>query len=260
MVCGYPHPERKTLKATFKAIIASLLLAAPAAQAVILDFEEPAFTNGLIVDNEYFSAHGVTISAINAKFDPDLAVIFDTTPSDSSIATLNTASDPDLMGTFSSINGSLSQSHDPGNILIIQDNNEGCDAASCARPDDQAGTPAGLLRFEFQQAIDLLSLDFFDVENNENNDQPGSEILFYDNAGVEKTFATNYFVPDTGGDNKWNRLAFAGVTGIYRIDVHLRGSGGIDRLEFNVVPVPASVWLFGTALVGFIGFARRRSI
>ncbi len=30
--------------------------------------------------------------------------------------------------------------------------------------------------------------------------------------------------------------------------------------QVNVVPVPAAVWLFGTALVGFIGFSRRRKI
>lgn len=30
--------------------------------------------------------------------------------------------------------------------------------------------------------------------------------------------------------------------------------------EYNVVPVPAAFWLFGTALLGFIGFSRRRLV
>ena len=30
--------------------------------------------------------------------------------------------------------------------------------------------------------------------------------------------------------------------------------------QVNVVPVPAAIWLFGTALIGFIGFSRRRKI
>jgi hypothetical protein len=30
----------------------------------------------------------------------------------------------------------------------------------------------------------------------------------------------------------------------------------IDRV--STVPIPATIWLFGTALVGFIGFSRRR--
>lgn len=44
-----------------------------------------------------------------------------------------------------------------------------------------------------------------------------------------------------------------------------RTSDGFERRNFNVVsltpsviPVPAAVWLFGTALVGLIGFGRRR--
>ena len=34
----------------------------------------------------------------------------------------------------------------------------------------------------------------------------------------------------------------------------------IDNLSFNVVPVPAAAWLFGTALIGFVGYSRRRKI
>ena len=36
---------------------------------------------------------------------------------------------------------------------------------------------------------------------------------------------------------------------------------GIDDIRFGrVVPIPAAVWLFGTALIGFIGYSRRRVI
>ena len=36
---------------------------------------------------------------------------------------------------------------------------------------------------------------------------------------------------------------------------------GLDNVALNaVVPVPAAVWLFGTALIGFIGFSRRRNV
>lgn len=35
---------------------------------------------------------------------------------------------------------------------------------------------------------------------------------------------------------------------------------GIDRLQYgiNPVPVPAALWLFGTALIGLVGFGRRK--
>lgn len=32
------------------------------------------------------------------------------------------------------------------------------------------------------------------------------------------------------------------------------------KLDLNPVPVPAAVWLFGTALIGFVGYSRRRKL
>ena len=34
----------------------------------------------------------------------------------------------------------------------------------------------------------------------------------------------------------------------------------VDLSNLNPIPLPASFWLFGTALIGFIGYARRRHI
>lgn len=48
-----------------------------------------------------------------------------------------------------------------------------------------------------------------------------------------------------------------------RVNVDLEGSNPAQYrslVSMPVVPVPASVWLFGTALIGFIGFSRRRTI
>jgi hypothetical protein len=42
------------------------------------------------------------------------------------------------------------------------------------------------------------------------------------------------------------------------------GSGSISHVEIMgdvaVIPVPAAVWLFGTALLGFIGISRRTRV
>ena len=41
----------------------------------------------------------------------------------------------------------------------------------------------------------------------------------------------------------------------------LEAGFGLDNVAVNaVVPVPAAVWLFGTALIGFIGYSRRRNV
>jgi len=34
----------------------------------------------------------------------------------------------------------------------------------------------------------------------------------------------------------------------------------LDNLQINFVPVPAAVWLFGTALIGLVGFGRRSKL
>jgi hypothetical protein len=233
-------------------LFVALLLATPAAQAVVLDFEDFGlvdFTHGTVVDDEY--APGVTISATGGV---NKAVAFDTSTA------VSATSDDDLLNPFS---GPLSSNFDPGNILIIQENNTGCSVGTCSDPDDVGARPAGKLIFEFTSIVEILSLDFFDIENvtgnNENSDQTGSEIRFFDKFDGE-LFAGDYFVPGTGGNNTWDRLFFTGVTGVSKLEVNLAGSGGIDRLSYSVVPVPAAVWLFGTALLGFIGFSRRTAI
>ena len=252
-----------TKTSTIKALLASLLLITPAAQAVVMTFDEPAlsFQHGSVVDTQYNSgAYGNAIISAEDNFNSvDLAVAFDST-------TLpGNTSDDDLLAPFSSPLNNMIGSISPGNILILQENGSGCADGTCDDPDDEGRRIAGVISVRFQQAIELLSLDFFDIEsaigNDENSGQPGTEIRFFDQAGNNIVALEGlYNTPGTGGDNTWNRLAFAGISGIYGIDIGLRGSGAIDNLSYNVVPVPAAVWLFGTALIGFIGFSRRTSV
>jgi hypothetical protein len=73
----------------------------------------------------------------------------------------------------------------------------------------------------------------------------------------------------TGGfGGQTDEDTFFGAThalGISRIFIS-NASGGIevDHLQYgassSVVPVPAAVWLFGTALAGFVGMSRRRKV
>ena len=243
-----------------KTLLITLLLAAPAAQSVVLDFEDFGSTNfqhGTVVSTQYNSAPygNVTISAFNDDgLGPDLAVAFD-----SNTPAANTTDD-DLLAPFSNpTRGSLR----PGHILIIQENNTGCADLVCDDPDDEGRRRAGKLTFEFQKTVELLSLDFFDIENTAGNDedsgQPGSEVRLFDAMNNEIAAGT-YFTPGTGGDNTWDRLFFNGISGVRKLEVNLYGSGAIDNLTYSVVPVPAAVWLFGTALLGFIGLSRRTSV
>ena len=243
---------------TIKLFLASLLIAAPAANAVIIDFEDFGTTNfqhGTVVNTQY---SGVTISASNLGAGgtnsdgsgiPNLAVVFD--------SRLSPTRDPDLQDPFS---GPLDSNFRPGNILIIQENDIGCADSICNRPDDEGTRPSGALIFEFDNPVELTSLDFFDIENFPTNDEDSglTQMRFLDAADNELFSSVD--IPGTGGDNTWDRLFFTGITGIRKLEVNLYGSGAIDRLEYSVVPLPASVWLFGSALIGFIGYSRRRMI
>jgi len=216
--------------------------------AAVLDFE--GFAAGQIIDDEY--APDVLISGINLSTGPDVALIFDTTD-------LNPAGgDYDLVGPFGTNNPALNGNFEPGNVLIIQERND-CDfqAGFCRTPDDEGSRPGGEFEFVFSTDIVLESLDFFDIEAVEDNNNPNSQIRLYDSADNE-IMAGMFFVPGTGGDNKWNQLDFGSVSGVRRIVVELNGSGAIDNLTYQVIPIPAAAWLFGSAL-GLLGWMRFRA-
>lgn len=235
---------------TVKALIASLLLAAPVANADMVTFEE--FSHGDIVDftDLAYPYSNVDISVINKDNGTNLAVVFDSNET--------FTEDPDLEGPFTNVNDdSLLDDFNPGKILIVQEDNDDCDSSSCRSPDDEGSQPAGTFIFKFKDIVELISLDFFDIEGNENGTK--GKIQFFDESDTE-IFAGLYATPGTGGDKTWDRLTFVGITGVKRLEVNLHGSGAIDRLVYNVVPIPSAVWLFGTALLGFIGFSRRTSV
>lgn len=216
--------------------------------AAVLDFE--GFTAGRIIDGEY--APDVSISAINLSHGPDVAVIFDTTD-------LNPAGgDFDLVGPFDSNNPILEDNFNSGNVLIIQERND-CNFTTgfCATPDDEGSRPGGEFEFLFSTDIILETIDFFDIELEEDNGNPNSEIHLYDSDGDEIHMGV-FFVPNTGGDNLWNQLHFDSVSGVRRIVIELNGSGAIDNLTYQVVPLPAAAWLFGSAF-GLLVWVRLRA-
>lgn len=234
----------KTTAWIFTATLVGLsagLSAIPGANAAVLDFE--GFANGQIIDDEY-AALGVTISAdSNRAGFPDLAVINDTA--------VDNPRDPDLNGPFS--NPALG-AREPGNILIIQEFAESCGNLEvsnvCGKPDDEEN--GGQLVFDFAQDVVAQSLNIYDIDAG----QTGGTITLFDRSG--NTLA-QFAIPDIG-DNAWTQILFGneGTAGVARIVVDLIGEGGIDELAFAAVPVPAAVWLFGSALAGLAVVRRRK--
>ena len=224
------------------------------ASTTTIDFE--GYQRGRIIDNEYTASPlpGLTVRAKNRSKGPDLAVIFDTNNP--------TGGDGDLGAPFDTFNPGLPDDYRPGNVLIIQERND-CSLRKgyCKVPDDEGSKPAGYFEFTFVDVVTLESLDFFDIEFNENHNSPDSQVRLFDIDNIEMT-DFSFFVPYTGGDNTWDRLDFGSIHGVQRMIVELRGSGAIDNLRFSMpervhaVPLLPTVLLYGSAL-GLIGFLRR---
>lgn len=201
------------------------LVAVGQANAGVIGFEE--FSNG-----DYVTSSGV-ITRITASGGNNRARVYDTT------AGVN-SQDPDLTASFREITTGATLS--PGNVLIIQESTK-------ADPDDNAR--GGTLTFEFAGPVTVLSMNAFDAK--------GGTVRFF-NSGSSTAFLTvNLGNSDTNNvptNNKYEALTFAGAAGVSKMEVTLTDSGAID--DITVVPVPAAVWLFGSALLGAIGIGSRR--
>lgn len=207
------------------------LVAVGQATAGVIGFEE--FSNGATV-----TSSGI-ISSITATGGFNQARAFNTA-NDSTTNSGNISTDPDLIAAFSEINGGPSLS--PGNVLIIQESNK-------TQPDDNAN--GGTLTFEFAGPVTVLSMNAFDVK--------GGTVRFFKSASSTAFLTVNLGNSDTNNtptNNKYEALAFTGAAGVSKMEVTLTDSGAID--DITVVPIPAAVWLFGSALLGAIGIGSRR--
>jgi len=261
-----------TVIATFGA----LSLAAPAAFAGynVIDFDKTDtganISDGRIIDNEYLTNFGVTISGCNWRgtatthqmknnkcTSNDIAnnqVAFDTNNShswDNDLEFNNPHNDYSTEYTALNI-GDYQGSSKPNNILIIQEDwKQHCDAVECENPNDEGAQPAGFFQFDFDQLVDIVSIDFFDIEEGTNSWK--NRISFYE-GNTEKSFGN---VPQTG-DGSYERVAFNAV-GIDRLVIRMPGSGAIDNLVFRTghadVPAPASL---AVLLLGIVALSFRK--
>ena len=223
----------------------------PLASATTITFDD--LSNGDIVNSQYSAQYGVTFNGTNVARNTDnVAVAFDT-------SLLNTL-DPDLQSPFINVN-QINQLNlgiaNPGNVLIIHENEASCNATSCANPDDEGKRPSGFFSIDFENSVTLNSLDFFDTEKEEATQN--NAIHLYGLNGVEIN-PGQFNTLGTGGDNTWDRLIFD-IADVYSVEIHLNGSGAISNLDFTAtaIPEPSTFAVLGLALLGVAGASRRKT-
>ena len=216
-----------------------------------LDFE--GLEHGRIVNNQYQPLLGISVDNPNRSF--DLGVAFDTNRSGTA--------DPDLQ--FPWTGGNLAGQR-LGNMLIIQENNNGIGDGIANRPDDEGNRPAGTITLTWSEDVASFGFDVADLES---VSAERSEVRFYNGASLLLTvdfmdFVTNgsadYDPTVSFGDRTANRIAPIDVLGrtgfgADRIEIAVGGSSAYDNFTGELVPTPASLALLG---LGGAGLIRRR--
>jgi hypothetical protein len=139
--------------------------------------------------------------------------------------------------------------------------------------------------FDGSSTIDVLaavSWDDFNTYTTQHATNQFNGAEWYNNngslgfAGLGDTVSQNS--ADTAGNQERDRLSWHTFDGQaayseladtiqygYRSgNNYCNGCADLDRIVFTAnispVPVPAAIWLFGSALIGFVGFSRRRKV
>lgn len=227
----------------------------------VLDFDN--FENGQIIDSEYTANYGVTIDSVNYKKYHKQndnvygrQVAFDTTKNKTRDSDLefnnieNEYNDASSNFAYTALNipgyqGAVT----PGNVLILQENGNGCKDGVCDKPDDEQRRAAGYFEFSFSSLVSILNLDFFDIEDQAGQDSKFYAIQFFDNDNNE--IHKNNYLP-TMGDGQFVRQAFSGINNVKRLVLNMPGSGAIDNLAFKTAEVPEpTAFAFFLIALGF---------
>ena len=250
--------ERRRMRPWLSAAAATLgaiALLPAGANAVTLTFDDLGLVHGEVVS----AFDGVTIEATNYNRSHDLAVVFDSELTGTSDKDLESAS-----GGGTRWSGGNLLGEDLGLMLILQENDQGCNSGVCRDPDDEGFRAAGELRFVFDVPVSSFGFDLVDVEN---TTIENGAIRFEGSSGGSVSIDFASFLGGYElGNNTANRIdAFtAASVGLpdelfTEVVITLGGSGALDNVNFQPVPEPGTALTLGLG-VAWLAHRRRRHV
>jgi hypothetical protein len=249
---------RGTAQAIATLTLLSTFFFVSAANALSIDFEQ--FAHGEVVIGTF---DGVTIGADNVNRTFDYAVAFDSDETGTSDLDLEAG------GAMAWSGGNLAGMQ-LGKMLILQENNAGCDTGICSDPDDEGRRPAGVFSIDLSIAITDFGFDAVDIESLA---LENAMITFFDGLASLSVDLMDFF-DDTSsiydpslelGNNTANRFApitaaSLGLEQFDRIEFNLGGSGALDNLVGTPVPEPSTALLMCLGLGVMAASRQRRAV
>ena len=128
-------------------------------------------------------------------------------------------------------------------------NNQGSSANSCAPRSDDNVTVGEYLEFSFTQDVVVENIWF-------NNNHDGG----FDDTDKVTIGLVEYAVMTGFADGDNGIGSFTLAAGDILKVAYNNEEFYVSGMAVSAVPVPAAIWLFGTALIGFVGLGRRTNV
>jgi hypothetical protein len=243
------------------------LFAGATAPGALITFDN--YPNGKIINNQYFAADGVSISADNFTVGhPDLSILFDTN--------LKNTNDTDLQQPWTG--GGNASTKNFHKILIIAENKVDANHDGLIdRPDDEGQSqPAGVFKFKFKQPQVVFGMDLIDCDGF-SEIGPNKDFISFRSGGNEVarvgfgefvTPGSPFYDPTVHyHDNSANHLKPITTSQLHinsfdEVYVNMGWSTAIDNILFDnslsgIIPEPGTL-LLGLPMAMLLGRRRIR--
>ncbi|MCG6890040.1 MAG: hypothetical protein LJE92_10675 [Gammaproteobacteria bacterium] len=126
--------------------------------------------------------------------------------------------------------------------------------AACAGMSDDNQVPGEYIHMRWDEVVDILSLN---IQGDHQATISGTNLHYSFDLG------SNWHTQDVSGITLQDVMLNSGNSVSKSLDYYISGAGAemyVTAMTVSAVPVPSALWLFATALIGFVGLGRRTSV